>query len=241
MATNDIITGQYVTIEQTTASVGERIVARIVDYAFLAAYSIAMLYLFSHVDLANSDLQLIAYVAVAYLPVVLYSLLCETLFAGQTLGKAVVGTRVVMADGSQPTMGASLLRWVLMLVDVYCSFVGLVFIVCSRKRQRLGDMAAGTIVIAKPKRRDMHLQLSDFRYARADYRPAYAQAARLSYGQAELIRRTLDTLRPDNAVRADALANKVQQVLGIERRQPDAATFLTTILYDYQYFALQLV
>jgi uncharacterized RDD family membrane protein YckC len=73
-----------------------------------------------------------------------YFFLCEALW-GQTLGKRVLGLRVLMRDGRPATASAVSARTVLRLIDD--GPLGLVVMLLSgRRRQRLGDLLGGTIV-----------------------------------------------------------------------------------------------
>ena len=73
-----------------------------------------------------------------------YFFLCEALW-GQTIGKRVMGLRVLMRDGRPATASAVSARTVLRLIED--GPIGLVIIVLSgRRRQRLGDLLGGTIV-----------------------------------------------------------------------------------------------
>ena len=67
---------------------------------------------------------------------------------GQTLGKKLLGIRVVMAGGGTPGTGAIVVRTVLRIVDGFAFYlVGLIVILATgKKRQRLGDLAGGTTV-----------------------------------------------------------------------------------------------
>jgi uncharacterized RDD family membrane protein YckC len=67
---------------------------------------------------------------------------------GRTVGKAVCGIRVVREDGSPPGFGPAAIRTVLRLVDgLFGYLVAFVVVLASRRRQRLGDMAARTLVV----------------------------------------------------------------------------------------------
>lgn len=78
-----------------------------------------------------------------------YFMISERLTGGRSIGKRLVGLRVMGEDGLPLTTRASLVRNLLRAVDVLPSsyVVGLVAIVVSPKGQRLGDLAAGTIVV----------------------------------------------------------------------------------------------
>jgi uncharacterized RDD family membrane protein YckC len=65
---------------------------------------------------------------------------------GQTLGKKVMKLRVVRADGRPAGMGEIAVRTILRVIDNY--LVGLIVMLATgERRQRIGDLAAGTIVV----------------------------------------------------------------------------------------------
>jgi uncharacterized RDD family membrane protein YckC len=67
---------------------------------------------------------------------------------GATLGKLLVGVRVRTPEGEPIGWGAALVRNLLRLVDgSFGGLVGAVLIWRSARRQRLGDRAAGTVVV----------------------------------------------------------------------------------------------
>ena len=80
----------------------------------------------------------------------LYPVLFEVLMRGQTPGKKVLGIVVVNDDLSPVTMGTSLVRNLLRTVDflplLYLG--GVITMLSNRRFQRLGDLAAGTLVIS---------------------------------------------------------------------------------------------
>ena len=76
-----------------------------------------------------------------------YYVICEAA-TGATLGKRMVGIRVVGEDGEHVTFGAAVVRNVLRLVDsLFFYLVGAVFALTSSRGQRLGDRAAHTVVV----------------------------------------------------------------------------------------------
>jgi uncharacterized RDD family membrane protein YckC len=77
----------------------------------------------------------------------LYMTLVETL-AGRSLGKRLCGLRVVSLDGTKPTRGQLATRNLLRVIDVGLQYFPLLLIAFSPLRQRAGDAAAGTVVIA---------------------------------------------------------------------------------------------
>ena len=78
---------------------------------------------------------------------VAYYIVCEAA-TGATLGKHMVGIRVVGEDGEHVTFGAAVVRNLLRLVDaLFFYLVGFLFAIVSTRGQRLGDRAAHTIVV----------------------------------------------------------------------------------------------
>ncbi|HXY76003.1 MAG TPA: RDD family protein [Steroidobacteraceae bacterium] len=79
----------------------------------------------------------------------LYHPLVELATHGSTPGKRIAGVRIAARDGSVPGAGALLVRNVFRLVDSLPVFypVGLVSVVLTRHHLRIGDMAAGTLLV----------------------------------------------------------------------------------------------
>ncbi len=68
--------------------------------------------------------------------------------AGASIGKLLVGLRVVRGDTRQTAgLGANLIRWLLLLIDGGCCIIGLVTSFTTKGHKRVGDMAAGTLVV----------------------------------------------------------------------------------------------
>ncbi len=78
-----------------------------------------------------------------------YDLLYEAVRNGQTPGKRVAGIRVIREGGAPVDFRAAAVRNLLGLADLLPGFyvLGAIIILISSKRQRLGDLAAGTIVV----------------------------------------------------------------------------------------------
>lgn len=67
---------------------------------------------------------------------------------GATLGKKLMGLKVVRENGSPMDWGTSVIRNILRLIDGFAFYlVGAIVVWVSKKKQRLGDMAAKTLVV----------------------------------------------------------------------------------------------
>ncbi len=66
---------------------------------------------------------------------------------GQTPGKKLMNIKVVREKGRM-TVGSALIRTILRIIDgMFLYLLGLVVILVTEKKQRIGDMAAGTVVV----------------------------------------------------------------------------------------------
>jgi len=72
-------------------------------------------------------------------------------YLGQTVGKMLLGIKVIREDTEEvPGLGAATIRTLLRIVDgLFGYLVGFIAVMASAKRQRLGDMAAHTLVVRK--------------------------------------------------------------------------------------------
>ena len=237
MAESGIITGQYVRIQPTVASIGDRIFGQIIDWIVLLSYLLLAIWIGVEANI-KSDWYLI--IAVGLVPL-FYTLLCEIFNQGQSVGKMLMKTQVVKLDGSRPTLGAFLMRWLLFMIDgPLTSYMGLIVMVLTRNNQRLGDMAAGTIVIKKQKYKKIQISLDEYDYLQKNYTPRYPQAADLSLEQLNVISRALAASEAKGGEqRIEQLSLKVQQLLGVTPREQQAEAFLARIVRDYQYYALE--
>lgn len=88
-----------------------------------------------------------------------YGVLMEFAFRGQTVGKRVVKLRVMDVGGLRLQFHQVLMRNLLRAVDMLPAFylLGGIVSVVSRRAQRLGDLAAGTVVIQMPSRAEPDL------------------------------------------------------------------------------------
>jgi uncharacterized RDD family membrane protein YckC len=238
MAESAFLTGQYVQIRQTPASVGERIGAQLIDWLIQGIFLYTFLYAFAELGGKFDGFSQVGMI-ITVLLITCYCPLCELFYHGQTLGKRIMKLRVVKRDGSLPTLGSVILRWLLFLIDgpSMCG-IGILVMLLNNDSQRLGDMAAGTLVIKLNSYHNIQVSLDEFNHLSRDYHPIYPQAADLSLEQINLISRTLELA--DDDPRVHALAEKVKQLLQIStplERSDD--TFLWRIVKDYQYYALE--
>jgi uncharacterized RDD family membrane protein YckC len=78
-----------------------------------------------------------------------YFTLFETFWNGQTPGKKLFKIRVIQQSGRQITFFEAMIRNLLRVVDLFPGMylTGVITMLCNRQHQRLGDLAAGTLVV----------------------------------------------------------------------------------------------
>jgi uncharacterized RDD family membrane protein YckC len=147
-----IATPEGVSLELPLAGVGSRFVALLVDTVLQSLIFTAVIVLL--VVTGAGDTAVFAIRAIAFFGLIfLYPVAFELAAGGRTPGKRWSSLRVMCADGSPVTFRASALRNMLRLVDILPGMylVGAIAIFVTRSNQRLGDLAAGTLVVREPR------------------------------------------------------------------------------------------
>jgi len=145
-------TPEHVTIDFELAGVGSRVLAAILDAILLAAWTLLVILtaaVLGGLGVGGSVVGIFL-VVVLSLSYAGYFILYEGLRNGQTPGKRRLGIRVVGDTGHSVTFGAAVIRNVLRLADILpppTYLLGGVMVVFQSRGQRLGDLAAGTIVV----------------------------------------------------------------------------------------------
>ena len=132
---------------------GRRVLATIVDAIVFSSFFWVMSLLFGtttaeggQVGFSLSGLPSLF----SFVVVFAYYMLLEG-YLGQTLGKMLLGIKVVREDtGGVPGLGPAALRTVLRIIDgLFFYLVAFVSVLASQKNRRLGDMVANTLVVRK--------------------------------------------------------------------------------------------
>lgn len=171
-----LITGDAVLLDLRTASFATRIVSAVIDGALQLTLLIGgILSIAWFADRAALDDGFLAagILLASVLAYVGYPVLSELLLRGRSVGRLVMGTRVVRDDGGPVHVRQSVLRAVMAMFEIW-STTGAVALVCSvidRRSRRIGDLLAGTMVIQErmrthpPQRIEVPLSLRDWAQA----------------------------------------------------------------------------
>lgn len=256
MAIITIETPFNIDLEFKIAGVNKRALAWFIDIVLICLYYYLVLRLIYPAHRMGEAANATAVIFVVILPVLLYQLLFELFMNGQTIGKKIAGIKVIDKEGKEPTWGQYCLRWILCIGNLFIFIIpylillspGLMLIfmilylpdflciVISAKAQRIGDFAAGTVVIDS----NYKANISETIYLEIenkDYKPLFPQVMRLSDRDINGIRNLLNTKRPtsDTTRYTIEVAQKIKTVLGIES-DLYPTDFLEQLLKDYNYY-----
>ena len=246
MSSIRVHTAQNVSLEYEIASLGDRIVAAIIDYVILIAWlmvcgMLLVVPVLSGGTFSKSSLgpAVILVMVLAYAPLVFYNLVCEVFFNGQSVGKKARNIKVMRLDGTAPSIGDYLLRWLLRIIDLqFAGLVAIISIAASQRGQRLGDMAAGTTVVKVRPTSGFEATLAGLSSI-AGYQVVFPQVAVLADHDVALVRQLLQQASArGNYEVLNQIAAKVKLLTGINTDLQDEP-FLKTVLRDYAHLAQQ--
>ena len=151
---------EKITFNYTLSEIGTRIAAYMIDsilQGLIVFFIIFLLFLLgislsSFEGLFNSE---VGYMLIAFIMIMqfllkwFYYVFFEVLMEGQTPGKKITGIRVITVNGENLDFGTIVLRNLLRVVDGFPSIpvIGTLIAMIDKKRRRLGDIVAGTMVV----------------------------------------------------------------------------------------------
>ena len=163
-----IATPEGVDLELTLAGVGSRFASALVDYLIQLLILVALALVLGYgmnLSARSGGYAAAVWIVLGFLLFVGYDIAFEVLASGRTPGKRLNGLRVVLEAGAPVTFPASAVRNALRLIDILPGMylVGIASILVSERNQRLGDHAAGTLVVRERKALPAEPRLRSYR------------------------------------------------------------------------------
>jgi uncharacterized RDD family membrane protein YckC len=142
-------TPENVTFDFELAGLGARGLAWAIDLAVMGGMILLSTLLVLFMSFVVEDLAMAAHILAIFLVLWWYSALLEWRWGGQTVGKRIVGIRTLQQSGVRITFLQAVVRNLVRIVDLLPAvyLVGAASAIVDRHGRRLGDFAAGTIVV----------------------------------------------------------------------------------------------
>jgi len=240
LKTIEILTANNISIEYETANVGNRGAALFIDLMALFVYWLIMaLFLANFVSLNNMDAVIGLYYILVAIPFMTYSLFMEFFFKGQTIGKMLVGIRVVKLNGENVDLNDCAMRWSFKIIDFWFSFGGIaaLFISTTEKSQRLGDLLTQTTVIkTKPTQKYTIKDILRIKN-KTEYQPTYLSVTQFTDEDMILVKNAISRVKqyPNKSHKTliNNLTNAIAKQLNLNEIPQKKLVFLNTVLQDY--------
>ncbi len=260
MSDIQITTSQNVSVNFHLGSVGHRIGAYLIDFLIKCAYMFVVGLTIERYFSGDLEDMLFLFL---FMPVYFYTLISEIVTGGQTLGKMILGIKVVKLDGYSAGAKEFFLRWVLndvwlflSLSVVAYSFTGdwevwltlfpLIFLtdfivlVVNKNNQRIGDIFAGTTTVTIRNRTPItQTILEDLSEG---YQPTYPQVVKLTDGDARIIKEAFKTARRLNDKETlKRLRDRIEKVIEVQDENKTDIQFIAIVMKDFNYYTQDMV
>lgn len=259
MSVVSVATPFNIDLEFNIATFGRRLVAWLVDTVLQVLYAAAYWYVIYDSLPSGGSVREVAMVLLCLLPLALYHFLFEVFLNGQSIGKKLLGIRVVNIMGNKASVSQYLIRLLFrsftimpLVLAIFADAVGnawwlvgpvfmglaitmFVMYLNSKLGQRFGDRLADTIVIEEKAQAEFHKTIY-LDVAETNYKAWYPDVMKLTDRDINGIRNLLDQkkISRDTQAYMDRIAARICEVLGITTTQ-DSYAFLGQLLRDYNF------
>ena len=247
----EFISAQNVKVEYKLASTQLRTLATFIDMFIFFIYYISITsFLGLSLKLnANLGTSMFVQLLILKIPWIFYNPIVEYFINGQSLGKYIVGIRVVTVNGERVGLREVFTRWIFKGDFLWISadffvlfwfglgFLGMIFSNTSLRQQRLGDIMANTVVIKIKK--TVEYSLNDVLSIKSleNHEATYPDVIRFTDEDMLLIKTTIQRVKkyPNTETKnfAIELANRSAVLLGLDETPAKRMEFLQTLLQDY--------
>ncbi|MEM9889614.1 MAG: RDD family protein [Actinomycetota bacterium] len=150
-----VVTPEGVVLEFRAAGIASRMIAITVDVFLQFVLLIGVIVVIGFLSVVNATVAVVSALVLIFLVFWGYPALLETFWGGRTVGKRLFRLRVLTVEGGPIGFRHAAIRALLGLLDFWIpapgGLVALVTALVTRRSQRVGDLAAGTIVVREPK------------------------------------------------------------------------------------------
>jgi uncharacterized RDD family membrane protein YckC len=252
MTTINFESSHHVSVEFPIASPAQRIGAAFIDLFLLFVYFIVIISTLGvNIFFRTSSYSDYLWLLLVKMPWIIYNPFCEYFFKGQTLGKHLVGIRIVTATGESPKLKEIFIRWIFkgdflwisadasIVIWFIMGIASIFFMNLNTKNQRLADTVAGTLAIQTKVKKNYTLSdvlaITD---NTSNYEIIYPQVKQFNDDDMLLIKNTILRLREQKPTAATIelakeLCDETALQMGIEPVKDKRLQFLEQVLRDY--------
>ena len=270
MSTVRVATNFNIDIEFTAPPFYRRLLAWVVDIVILIFYLVIITNFMEWFDRQlgyGEDMNVVRWAVslLVLLPFMLYHVVLEATMNGQSIGKKIMGIKVVSENGGRPSLGQLIIRWLIRTSDYMLLMIIVVMVILSnsgialsseiyialtlaivllitdlvlvntRKQQRLGDILAHTVLINTKQKE----KITDTVFLEVEdtYVPQFPQIMQLSDRDINALKGIIDTARKHKDYNmAMMAAEKIKSHLKIDTGM-EPEEFLDVLLKDYNYLS----
>lgn len=257
MSSVPISTPFNISLDFEIAPFFKRVLASLLDLLIMILYANAVKFFLSSMIVMEREDRIALDVIFVTVPLFLYHLVFEIGFHGQSLGKMATGIRVMSLEGGDPTISQYLLRWffrvwewplvfsfvlpdfwvILQLFSVgFSGLIVVIIIAVTNKSQRLGDLAANTVVVNSKIQSSIHDTIF-MEVTNKNYEVMFPGVMKLSDRDINTVKTVLNDLYKTRRYEtAHRIADRIKTVLKIDT-DLEVDMFLERLIADYNFMA----
>jgi uncharacterized RDD family membrane protein YckC len=224
-------TTQNVSLLIEKAGLGKRLVAFLIDYLFLIGISIVASLVIEFTNIGKAQYIWIIISIIFFT----YNFFFEIFTDGQSIGKITQKIRVVKSTGEGASIYQYMIRALLRPID-YIAGLGFIVMIFNTKGQRLGDIAAKTIVIKTGE--NVSLEDTAIVSVEEEYTPMMtrAEVEKLKPKDIELIKKVItETENSRDYSMVGKIHSKIVDITGnTDQRLP--FEYINAVVKDYSYY-----
>lgn len=272
MATLIIKTPFNIELNFKLAPILKRGLAWMVDLFVLAIYNFLCYQLLNLMDSQFADMQqlqldlvdnfhITIMLFLIMLPSFCYHFIIQYFWNGQSVGKYLLGIRVINADGGNTSLGQLMIRWILCLPNYLLlslvfflninsivvfllafflfSIPDFVAIAISKKAQKLGDLAANTLVIESVYRADIKETFFEIHHDPHAYTVTFPDVVLLNDKDVNGLHTILKQANKSNEKYLMRIEKRIEEKTGIQNTRYTTKVFFELLIADYNFLTQQ--
>lgn len=246
-------------LEFSLASIPKRAAAYFIDLLICSSYLyLVILTIFQNIE--TPKLLELGGMLFILIPVYFYHPLSEILMNGQSIGKKIMGIRVINEKGNAASISQYLLRWILSILNyasvaiayylfaippiIFFLFMlalpDVISIATSTTGKRIGDRAAGTVVVNTKTVMPISNTIFIEQRENTNYTPKFPEVMQLTDRDINSLRNLLAQKRSRHLDEyVTPIAERIEKALGVHNNSGDPYYFFEELLFDYNYLTQQ--